>query len=93
MPSKEEKLKQSVGKILGDLSEAEGEVSPQDRFSAVGTDFGAKPLAAAAVELLAAEDVSAAPRAPVAAPEPIFERLLQKPARARRAQPAQVAQR
>lgn len=70
-------VKQSVAEILAKLSEAEGEVIPQERFSASGVDYGAgfAPVVAArrvAGALKAgAADVSEA--APTAADEPADE--------------------
>lgn len=56
-------VKQSVAEILAKLSEAEGDVTPQERFSASGVDYGAgfAPVVAAR---RAAEVSEVAPAAP-----------------------------
>lgn len=76
MPSKQKNaafVSKNVEKILDNLSNAEGEIVPQERFSAVGTDFGAKFAAADAG--LAADAEADAPALP---PEPVFEEAVRK---------------
>ncbi|HEX8734539.1 MAG TPA: Dyp-type peroxidase [Pyrinomonadaceae bacterium] len=71
MPTKRKNaaaITKNVGKILDSLSDAEGEVKPQERFSAVGTDFGAKFAAVAGLT----EDEA------LATLEPVFEEAVRK---------------
>ena len=72
MPSKPKNtasVTKSVANILDNLSSAEGVVAPQERFSAVGTDFGAKFAAHAGL---------IADAAPPPLPEPVFEEAVRK---------------
>lgn len=85
MPSKRKniasaKVTKSLGQILDNLSNAEGEIKPQERFSAVGTDFGAKFAAVSAGFAAAAEDAEPPPgEPPVPLPvEPVFDEAARK---------------
>jgi Dyp-type peroxidase family len=79
MPSKDKKITQSIEKILANLSNAEGEVAPQERFSAVGTDFGAK-LTVEETSLTAEVERTITIGEPVgvAEPEPVFQEAIRK---------------
>jgi len=76
MPSKPKtpaSVTKNVEKILDYLSDAEGEIKRQERFSAVGTDYGAKFAAESAS--LAADAEAKAVSAP---PEPVFDEAVRK---------------
>jgi len=73
MPSKRKNtasVTKSVENILDNLSNAEGEVARQERFSAVGTDFGAKFPAALTADAEAREVEPP--------PEPFFDEAVRK---------------
>lgn len=75
MPSKrpgKKVVKQRVAEILENLSQSEGEVTPQERFSAVGVDYGAgfEPAAAPRRAAAVAFDAEGLEAAPTAAAEP-----------------------
>lgn len=78
MPTKDKNIKQSVDKILDNLSNAEGEVPLQERFSAAGTDFGAEFMAADAAPVADIEATAEAEPAALVEPEPVFEEAVRK---------------
>ena len=86
MPSKrpsKKVVKQRVAGILEDLSESEGDVTPQERFSAVGVDFGAQFAPGTAAPPEPGGEVSPLAEEMPAAPggdegEPLFDEKLRK---------------